>query len=35
MTELGWQAQIPLADGLRGAYGDFQLAVEAHAVRNA
>lgn len=24
MTELGWQARIPLEEGLRGAYADFQ-----------
>ncbi|MCP5559991.1 MAG: GDP-L-fucose synthase [Verrucomicrobiaceae bacterium] len=35
MDALGWSAGIPLAEGLRGAYADFQAALEAHTMRAA
>lgn len=35
MTALGWQAQIPLAQGLAEAYADFQSALTNHTARTA
>ncbi len=35
MDALGWSASIPLAEGLRGAYADFQTALAAHTMRAA